>query len=139
MSAKHEREYTDRQREGEDVEAQARAAGTTPERVKLGKAAKPEQSTPASTPDTDPGQRDGKRLRDGYSENLDSGYEVAVPHPERALESADPRRSGVQPAPNKPGKRVDTPGREGENAWSEKVQNEQYPQTARYPETDREQ
>lgn len=109
----------------DDVNAQARAHGTTPERVGKGKGRKsaekplpPDQQSGAA-----PGQLDSEQLEPGYRETLGDDYEQQAQHPDQAEESADPRRSGAQPAPNKPGKRIDSPGREGKNAWAERIQN----------------
>lgn len=128
MSSNYEHEHTnehrDELRRREDVNAKARAAGTTPEKVKQGKTKMPAHGTipPDQQSGAAPGQFDSENLEDGYSEIMGRGYDKGVQHPEHATEGSDPARSGAQPAPNKPGKRVDTPGREGENAWAEQLQ-----------------
>lgn len=54
---------------------------------------------------------------DGMRDTEGSGYDQLQGDPSRAEQTANPNRSGVQPAINTPGEVVNTPGRETGDAW----------------------
>lgn len=68
-------------------------------------------------------------LRDGYAETQGKGYGSTEPqkgHPQtKAQEGYDPTHSGVRHAHNRPGERVESPGRETGTAYGEGLQNGQ--------------
>ncbi|SRR5579883_2179942 len=102
----------------EEIDREAIARGTTPERIK-------EQDVFATPARVEPsGQQaggEGGELRDGYSMNQGRDYSQAQPGQEQE-DYYDPTHSGVRHAQHKPGTRVNTPGREGQPAWAEQLQ-----------------
>jgi len=54
---------------------------------------------------------------DGMRDTEGSGYDQLHGDPTLAEKTANPNRSGTQPAVNTPGAAIDTPGRETGNAW----------------------
>ncbi|HEX4205584.1 MAG TPA: hypothetical protein VHZ51_15600 [Ktedonobacteraceae bacterium] len=71
-------------------------------------------------------QGDQHLMRDGYAETQGSGYgetesQQGSTH-SKAQEGYDPAHSGVRHSKNRPGERVDTPGRETGTAWSERLE-----------------
>jgi hypothetical protein len=65
-------------------------------------------------------------MRDGYAETQGSDYgsiDNSVGRvPDNIQENNDPAQSGVRQARNRPGEKVDAPGRETGTAWSEDLQ-----------------
>ncbi|HCI79439.1 MAG TPA: hypothetical protein DHW02_07100 [Ktedonobacter sp.] len=59
----------------------------------------------------------GRPRMDGIMDTEGSNYDQLQGDPNIAERTASPDRSGVQPALNKPGTSVDTPGRETGDAW----------------------
>ncbi|GAC1359487.1 MAG: hypothetical protein NVS2B12_28020 [Ktedonobacteraceae bacterium] len=107
----------------QDINAQATAAGTTPERLQKGRAQQAGHATQASDQQTSaaPGKVNPDRLQDGYGLNQGSDYS-AQPSEEEQQDNYDPTHSGVRHAQNKPGMRTNNPGREGQGGWAEQLQ-----------------
>lgn len=61
-------------------------------------------------------------LQDGYRDTQGSSYDRVQGDPSEAQNVTDPTQSGIQPANNQPGKRVDAPGRETGTAWGQDQQ-----------------
>jgi hypothetical protein len=107
MGTNHE--HTDAERDA--LNAEAIAKGTTPERI--------QQKRDQAAHPAVPGQKDVKGLVDGYAET--EGEDYAAPQGDER-EGYDPAHSGARHAPNKPGARRETPGRDEGTAWSAQEQ-----------------
>src|SRR5438270_964918 len=76
------------------------------------------------------GQSSSDSMQNGYRENQGSGYDEEPHSPTlvsddaatRAKQGYDPTHSGVRHAKNRPGERVDAPGRETGTAWGQDLQ-----------------
>ncbi len=105
-----------------DLYDEARAKGTTPERLQAQRAQEdPLPQANAQQSAAAPGQLRPGALQDGYQVTEGREYERANPVPEQT-EGYDPAQSGVRSAPNTPGAPANTPGREEGTAWSEQMQ-----------------
>ncbi len=107
----------------EDINAQATAAGTTPERLLKLREQEAQHAPQTSDQQTSaaPGQVNVGQLQDGYSLNEGSEYS-AQPSSDEQQDNYDPTHSGVRHAQNKPGTRTNNPGREGQGGWAEQLQ-----------------
>ncbi len=115
-----------RDRATQDIDADAREVGTTRERVREQKIASPQHNRQASAPtELEPryteGQENAVHRQDGYKETEGSNYAPSA-DAKKAQEGYDPTHSGARQAQNKPGKQVDTPGRETGTSWGEDQQ-----------------
>lgn len=69
-------------------------------------------------------QGQSQQRQDGYAETQGRGYGSSADTPyTSSQQDVDPARSGVQPAQNRPGERINAPGRETGNSWEETQQN----------------
>jgi hypothetical protein len=115
-----------RDRTTQDIDAAAREAGTTRERVREQKSEAVQPSRHASPP-AEPQSRITEEQdrpihhQDGYKETEGHSY-APSPDAKKAQEGYDPTHSGARKAQNRPGKRVDTPGRETGTSWGEDQQ-----------------
>ncbi len=102
----------------EDINAQARKAGTTPEHLQKERAQGSQHASQTSDQQTAaaPGQ-----LQDGYRLNEGGEYSTQ-PSSDEQQDNYDPTHSGVRHAQNKPGERTNNPGREGQGGWAEQLQ-----------------
>ncbi|QBD82654.1 hypothetical protein EPA93_44490 [Ktedonosporobacter rubrisoli] len=104
----------------QDIDAAAQAAGTTRAKVLSNIVSGVQQSEQ----DADLNQQ----LRDGYRETEGDSYgqshNMSAPEPGAipAQRGYDPAHSGVRHARNRPGERIDNPGRETGTAWGEDQQ-----------------
>ncbi|GCE20603.1 hypothetical protein [Dictyobacter kobayashii] len=110
MDAHQEQEYktenSSHKKSVEELNKEAIAKGTTPEKL--------QQEASAV-----PGQKPGHRMVDGYA--MTQGEEPAEPQRDER-EGYDPAHSGVRHAQNKPGAPTQTPGRDEGTAWSSQEQ-----------------
>lgn len=113
----------DDHRNEDDINAQARKAGTTPEHLKKERAQGSQHASQTSDQQTGaaPGQVNAGQLQDGYRLNQGDEYS-AEPSSDERQDNYDPTHSGVRHAQNKPGERTNNPGREGQGGWAEQLQ-----------------
>lgn len=106
-----------------DINAQATASGTTPERVQKQREHSQDHAAQNSRQQTSaaPGQVSADQLQDGYRLN-EGGEYAAQPSEDEQQDNYDPTHSGVRHAQNKPGERTNNPGREGQGGWAEQLQ-----------------
>ena len=107
----------------EDINTQARKAGTTPEHLQKERTQSSQHASQTSDQQTGaaPGQVNADRLQDGYRLN-EGGEYSAQPSSDEQQDNYDPTHSGVRHAQNKPGERTNNPGREGQGGWAEQLQ-----------------
>ena len=101
-----------------DINAQAAASGTTPERIQKQRDQAQDHAAQNSSQQTGaaPGQVNADQLQDAYRLN-EGGEYAAQPSEDEQHDNYDPTHSGVRHAQNKPGERTNNPGREGQGGW----------------------
>jgi len=105
----------------QDIDAAAQAAGTTREKVLENISGVAQSSRQNATPASQRRQ-DGYRETEGESYGP-SGERYGEPASENPVQQGyDPAHSGAREAKNRPGTRVETPGRETGTSWGEDQQ-----------------